>query len=242
MLHVNCISIFLKKDLWFYHLFFYLHRNPLNGMILSFLGGWFFYSKNFYCWTFNLIILLDLFWNYHSMAWASGAWRSERIPKATPSPACCPAPSTQHMVHMISTGQMSESYWARMAWESPQHRTEPFAGLGELLAWDPNPVLCLLLCDRVCLPFYPHLNFLQDHAGYTRLFFNYGPLDAICLFVKLNIIVNYLREAFWKKTEDPLVEITLILECKDFGSTPCLPLSFAMLGVSPNLPDFRVLL
>ena len=103
-------------------------------------------------------------------------------------------------------------------------------------------MLCLLLCDRVCLPFYPHLNFLQDHAGYTRLFFNYGPLDAICLFVKLNIIVNYLREAFWKKTEDPLVEITLILECKDFGSTPCLPLSFAMLGVSPNLPDFRVLL
>lgn len=218
MLHVNCISIFLKKDLWFYHLFFYLHRNPLNGMILSFAGGgWFFYSKIsivghltlLYCWTYFEIIA---WWPkvsreyLLSLPWASGAWRSERISKATQSPACCPAPSTQHMVHMISTGQMSESYWACMAWESPQHRTEPFAGLGELLAWDPNPVLCLLLRDWVCLPFYPHLSFLQDHAGHIRLFFNYGALDAICLFVKLRIIVNYLGEAFWKKIEDPIVE------------------------------------
>lgn len=121
--------------------------------------------KNFYCWTFNLIIYC---WTYFeiiawwpkvsreyllSLPWASGAWRSERISKATQSPACCPAPSTQHMVHMISTGQMSESYWACMAWESPQHRTEPFAGLGELLAWDPNPVQCSVCCsatESVC--------------------------------------------------------------------------------------------
>ena len=86
------------------------------------------------------------------------------------------------------------------------------------------------------------MNFLQDHASYTCLFFNYGPLDAICLFLKLRIIVNYLGEAFWKKIEDPTVEITLILEYKDFGLTPHSPLSFAVLGVSPSLPDFRVLL
>ena len=54
--------------------------------------------------------------------------------------------------------------------------------------------------------------------------------------------MSYLGEAFWKKIEDPTVEITLILEYKDFGLTPRSPLSFAVLGVSPSLPDFRVLL
>ena len=131
------------------------------------------------------------------------------------------------------------SYYAQMARETVQYRVYEVQNRTGCWSWGscrPGTETIFLL--------YPHLNFLHYHAVYTRLFFNYVPLGAICHFLKKRTIVNshYLEKAFWKMMEGPIVERTLILECKDLGSIPCSPLSFAISGVSPNLPGFSVLL